>query len=66
MTPSQPNDADKYQERIAELELKNGLLREELWDQWEVNHCEHCDREWPHSEGRMCHWPLPDALGDCQ
>lgn len=50
------------EQRIAELELLVAQLREELWKQWEINHSEHCDREWPHAEGKYCHWPLPKVL----
>jgi hypothetical protein len=35
---------------------------DELRRQWECNHVEHCSREWPHPEGRLCHWPLPAVL----
>lgn len=50
-------------DEIERLERENALLREELWEQWEANHFEHCDREWPHAEGVHCSWPLPDVLG---
>lgn len=48
---------------LAILERENAQLREELFEQWEVNHVEHCSREWPHPEGEYCHWPLPPLLG---
>lgn len=35
----------------------------ELQEQWEYNHYEHCSDEWPHPEGKACHWPLPVSLG---
>jgi hypothetical protein len=35
-------------------------LEQELRHQWEANHFEHCQRDWPH-EGQ-CYWPLPDLL----
>jgi len=41
---------------------ENAALREELMGQWESNHVEHCSREWPHPEGKRCHWPLPEVL----
>jgi hypothetical protein len=41
---------------------ENAALREELQKQWESNHFEHCSREWPHPEGKPCHWPLPEVL----
>ena len=49
-------------DRIAELEREVGLLREALWEQWERNHSEHCDRVWPHPEGDRCHWPQPEVM----
>jgi hypothetical protein len=30
--------------------------------EWEFNHSEHCSDEWPHPEGRRCHWPQPEVL----
>jgi hypothetical protein len=50
------------EERIADLEEENARLREELRHQWEENHFEHCSREWPHPEGKRCHWELPSLL----
>jgi hypothetical protein len=49
-------------EESADLLRQVALLREELRAQWEANHFEHCSREWPHPEGKLCHWPLPDVL----
>jgi hypothetical protein len=48
--------------QVTELERENALLREALREQWEFNHAEHCSNEWPHAEGRECHWPLPLEL----
>lgn len=39
--------------RIAELEA--ALMKE-----WQVNHSEHCQNQWPHDG--VCHWPMPDCL----
>lgn len=49
-------------EIIESLNGENAQLREELWHQWEYNHSEHCDRDWPHPHGVRCHWPLPEVL----
>jgi hypothetical protein len=38
------------------------FLRAELASQWESNHAEHCSSEWPHPEGKLCHWPPPEIL----
>jgi hypothetical protein len=50
------------EDRIRELERENALLREELWQQWQENHFEHCSRRWPHGENDPCMWPLPPIL----
>ena len=42
---------------------ENAELRKELQDQWEENHFEHCSRDWPHPEGKICFWPYPTVLG---
>ena len=57
------NGPRKNRKRIGELERENAKLREELHDQWWMNHSEHCGDEWPHAAGERCHWPLPDVLG---
>ena len=46
---------------IEELERENTLLRTELWEQWELNHSEHCG-QWPHPDGKLCCYPLPSLL----
>ena len=50
------------EDRIAGLEREDGLLREDLWDQWESNHIEHCSREWPDASEVICCWPKPESL----
>lgn len=35
-------------------------LRRELFRQWELNHSEHCENNWPHPGD--CHWPPPKVL----
>ena len=49
---------------LFEAQQTIALLREDLREQWEYNHSEHCDRDWPHPEGERCHWPLPPILVD--
>lgn len=50
--------------RIKDLEKENNRLREDLWNEWEANHTEHCSREWPHPADRTipCNWPQPESL----
>lgn len=48
---------------VAALLSENLQLREALKEQWECNHTEHCDIDWPHPEGEACMWPLPVILG---
>lgn len=43
-----------------ELRAEIRALRSELRRQWESNHSELCDVEWPHLG--ECHWPPPDVL----
>ena len=50
------------EEEVEVLRLENAALREELREQWESNHAEHCGSEWPHPEGKDCYWPLPAIL----
>jgi hypothetical protein len=57
------DQSDEQRVYVAALERENALLREVLWEQWEYNHSEHCDRDWPHPHGARCHWPLPELLG---
>lgn len=49
---------------VDTLKAENEALREELLDQWQANHFEHCSAEWPHPATREipCHWPLPQVL----
>lgn len=49
-------------DQLAKLEADDARLREELREQWEINHHEHCGDEWPHPEGHFCHWPVPEVL----
>jgi hypothetical protein len=32
--------------------------------QWECNHSEYCGGQWPHPEGKRCHWPMPREMQD--
>ncbi len=54
-------EGKKLQRNTEDLERENDLLRAELWEQWLDNHSEHCGG-WPHSDGRLCCWPLPGVL----
>ncbi len=47
---------------IDELRRENLELLAELYDQWELNHAEHCSNEWPHREGKICCYPLLPIL----
>lgn len=44
------------------LRAENAALRDELEEQWQANHFEHCSREWPHPEGARCNWERPPIL----
>lgn len=44
------------------MEDENSRLREALWEEWRLNHSEHCTDEWPHLDGRLCCHPLPSVL----
>jgi hypothetical protein len=44
-------------DRLVRLEHENAALREELRNQWEYNHSEHCSRVFPHPAGTPCYWP---------
>jgi hypothetical protein len=48
--------------RLDKLERENAALREELENQWEENHFEHCGRTWPHASAVDCMWPYPEIL----
>lgn len=36
------------------------VILQELLEQWQWNHSEHCRDDWPHTE--PCHWPMPPCL----
>ncbi len=55
-------DSDDLGKAVFELQHENAALREQLYEQWEANHVEHCSRRWPHAVGEQCMWPLPEAL----
>ena len=42
-------------------EVTNEIF-EALHKEWQENHFEHCGRQWPHPEGKTCHWPQPTVL----
>lgn len=46
--------------RRSALEQENEDLRAALIRQWERNHADSCERDWPHDG--YCHWPVPDVL----
>jgi len=45
---------------VSELQKEIRELRKELQEQWEFNHAEHCENNWPH-EG-PCQWPKPKII----
>ena len=51
-------------ESLAELRQQIALLKEQLREQWEYNHAEHCGSVWPHPDGDRCYWPPPKELVD--
>lgn len=53
-------------DRTAELEALADALHRELVAQWWPNHVEHCDVEWPHPSGTLCHWPPPEILKNAE